>query len=92
MVEQSAARRFLAPSTIPTITKKISDVLDVWFDSGCTHAFVLEDPKAFPTLGAFIASATAAPTRSCILKLGPASRLVPFLAARILRHALPRAL
>ncbi|MGA8172076.1 MAG: isoleucine--tRNA ligase [Methylocystis sp.] len=30
--------------------EKISDVLDVWFDSGCTHAFVLEDPKAFPTL------------------------------------------
>jgi isoleucyl-tRNA synthetase len=25
-------------------------VLDVWFDSGCTHAFVLEDPQAFPTL------------------------------------------
>src|SRR4029453_91830 len=25
--------------------------LDVWFDSGCTHAFVLEDRQNFPTLG-----------------------------------------
>ncbi len=24
--------------------------LDVWFDSGSTHAFVLEDPVHFPTL------------------------------------------
>jgi isoleucyl-tRNA synthetase len=30
--------------------KKVDDILDVWFDSGCTHAFVLEDPKHFPTL------------------------------------------
>ena len=30
--------------------KKIDDILDVWFDSGCTHAFVLEDPQHFPTL------------------------------------------
>ena len=25
-------------------------MLDVWFDSGSTHAFTLEDPKHFPTL------------------------------------------
>jgi isoleucyl-tRNA synthetase len=30
--------------------KKIDDILDVWFDSGCTHAFVLEDPQHFPAL------------------------------------------
>ncbi|HEY6701883.1 MAG TPA: isoleucine--tRNA ligase [Pseudolabrys sp.] len=30
--------------------KKIDDILDVWFDSGSTHAFVLEDPRHFPTL------------------------------------------
>ncbi|MBI4274722.1 MAG: class I tRNA ligase family protein, partial [Rhizobiales bacterium] len=30
--------------------KKIDDIIDVWFDSGSTHAFVLEDPKNFPTL------------------------------------------
>jgi isoleucyl-tRNA synthetase len=30
--------------------KKIDDICDVWFDSGSTHAFVLEDPVHFPTL------------------------------------------
>jgi isoleucyl-tRNA synthetase len=30
--------------------KKVDDILDVWFDSGSTHAFVLEDPKNFPSL------------------------------------------
>jgi isoleucyl-tRNA synthetase len=30
--------------------KKVDDILDVWFDSGSTHAFVLEDPKNFPQL------------------------------------------
>ncbi|NVO17842.1 MAG: isoleucine--tRNA ligase [Rhodoplanes sp.] len=30
--------------------RKVDDILDVWFDSGSTHAFVLEDPKHFPTL------------------------------------------
>ncbi|MFZ1920717.1 MAG: isoleucine--tRNA ligase [Xanthobacteraceae bacterium] len=29
---------------------KVDDILDVWFDSGSTHAFVLEDPQAFPAL------------------------------------------
>ena len=30
--------------------KKVDDILDVWFDSGSTHAFVLEDATHFPTL------------------------------------------
>jgi isoleucyl-tRNA synthetase len=30
--------------------KKVDDILDVWFDSGSTHAFVLEDPEHFPSL------------------------------------------
>jgi isoleucyl-tRNA synthetase len=30
--------------------KKVDDILDVWFDSGSTHAFVLEDTSHFPTL------------------------------------------
>ena len=30
--------------------KKVDDICDVWFDSGSTHAFVLEDPVHFPTL------------------------------------------
>jgi isoleucyl-tRNA synthetase len=30
--------------------QQVDDILDVWFDSGCTHAFVLEDPVNFPGL------------------------------------------
>ncbi len=30
--------------------QKVDDILDVWFDSGSTHAFVLEDAAHFPTL------------------------------------------
>src|SRR5215472_15348072 len=30
--------------------EKVDDILDVWFDSGSTHAFVLEDPQHFPAL------------------------------------------
>ena len=30
--------------------QKVDDICDVWFDSGSTHAFVLEDPVHFPTL------------------------------------------
>jgi isoleucyl-tRNA synthetase len=30
--------------------KKVDDICDVWFDSGSTHCFVLEDPAHFPAL------------------------------------------
>src|SRR5579863_240698 len=30
--------------------QKVDDILDVWFDSSSTHAFVLEDPQHFPAL------------------------------------------
>jgi isoleucyl-tRNA synthetase len=30
--------------------QKVDDILDVWFDSGSTHAFVLEDSRHFPGL------------------------------------------
>ncbi|WP_316191051.1 MULTISPECIES: isoleucine--tRNA ligase [unclassified Bradyrhizobium] len=30
--------------------KKVDDICDVWFDSGSTHAFVLDDPVHFPGL------------------------------------------
>ena len=45
-----AAQRFLAPDHDPAAYEKVTDVLDVWFDSGSTHAFVLDDPEAFPGL------------------------------------------
>ena len=42
--------RFLAPEYKPAEYEKVNDILDVWFDSGSTHAFVLEDPVNFPGL------------------------------------------
>jgi isoleucyl-tRNA synthetase len=37
------AEAFLAPEHDPARYEKLTDILDVWFDSGATHAFVLED-------------------------------------------------
>ncbi len=47
---QGAKARFLAPEYNPENFDKIDDVLDVWFDSGSTHAFTLEDDEHFPGL------------------------------------------
>ncbi|WP_407148427.1 isoleucine--tRNA ligase [Bradyrhizobium sp. ORS 86] len=47
---EGARERFLGPRASED-WKKIDDILDVWFDSGSTHAFVLEDRQNFPTLG-----------------------------------------
>ena len=44
-----ARDRFLGPLANED-WKKIDDICDVWFDSGSTHAFVLEDPVHFPGL------------------------------------------
>ena len=45
-----AAERFLRPKYDPANWEQVRDVLDVWFDSGSTHAFTLEDPEQFPGL------------------------------------------
>jgi isoleucyl-tRNA synthetase len=45
-----AKARFLGEDHDPDQYDKIGDVLDVWFDSGSTHAFTLEDPVHFPGL------------------------------------------
>jgi isoleucyl-tRNA synthetase len=37
-----AAERFLAPDYDPAEWAKVDDILDVWFESGSTHAFTLE--------------------------------------------------
>jgi isoleucyl-tRNA synthetase len=42
--------RFLSPEYKAADYEKVNDILDVWFDSGSTHAFTLEDAKAFPLL------------------------------------------
>ncbi len=46
---QGARERFLG-SRANEEWKKVDDICDVWFDSGSTHAFVLEDPVHFPGL------------------------------------------
>ncbi len=38
-----AAERFLGNKYDPTEWKQVRDILDVWFDSGSTHTFTLED-------------------------------------------------
>ena len=40
-----AAAHFLGPDRDPADYERVTDILDVWFDSGCTHAFVLESGK-----------------------------------------------
>jgi isoleucyl-tRNA synthetase len=41
--------RFLKPDYDPAEFEKVNDVLDVWFDSGSTHSYVLNDLH-FPSL------------------------------------------
>ena len=45
--EEGATARFLAGREAEG-WRKVDDILDVWFDSGSTHAFTLEDPAHFP--------------------------------------------
>ncbi len=46
---EGARARFLGPLANED-WNKVDDICDVWFDSGSTHAFVLEDPVHFPGL------------------------------------------
>ena len=49
--EKGAQERFLKGLVAnPAEWEQVTDILDVWFDSGSTHAFTLEDPEAFPGL------------------------------------------
>jgi isoleucyl-tRNA synthetase len=38
-------RRFLVPEHDPEQFEPVNEILDVWFESGCTHAFVLEQRR-----------------------------------------------
>jgi isoleucyl-tRNA synthetase len=46
---EGARERFLG-SLANEGWRQVTDILDVWFDSGSTHAFTLEDPRHFPSL------------------------------------------
>ncbi len=40
--DESRKAEFLGPDHNPADFEMVTDILDVWFDSGCTHAFTLE--------------------------------------------------
>ncbi len=42
---EEAAAALLGPDYDPADYERVTDILDVWFDSGCTHAFVLESGR-----------------------------------------------
>jgi isoleucyl-tRNA synthetase len=48
--------------------QKVDDILDVWFDSGSTHAFVLEDPRHFPALAHIKRKADGGPETAMYLE------------------------
>ncbi len=47
---EGAKERFLGAKHNADDYDKIDDLVEVWFDSGSTHAYVLEDPVHFPGL------------------------------------------
>jgi isoleucyl-tRNA synthetase len=55
-----ARERFLG-SRANESWKKVDDILDVWFDSGSTYAFVLEDATHFPGLAGIRRKADGGP-------------------------------
>ena len=42
---EARAQEYLGPDYKADDYERVTDILDVWFDSGCTHAFVLESGK-----------------------------------------------
>ena len=79
--EDDAKARFLGNDHPHDDWEKVTDILDVWFDSGSTHAFALRDRPD----GIWPAERLSRGHR-------PAPRLVPLLDAAGLRHPRPRAL
>jgi isoleucyl-tRNA synthetase len=60
--------RFLKPEYNPAAYEKINDVLDVWFDSGSTHSYVLGDARNFPGLAGIHRKADGGPDRVMYLE------------------------
>ena len=85
------ARRARTSASTPAKYRKITDTLDVWFDSGSTHQTVMGGPDgAQRPARARTPQDTRFPGRPLSRRLRPASRLVPFVAARLV-HAERRA-
>ncbi|MEQ5788231.1 isoleucine--tRNA ligase [Erythrobacter sp. NFXS35] len=43
--DEARKAEYLGPDHNPEDFEMVTDILDVWFDSGCTHAFVLESGR-----------------------------------------------
>lgn len=43
--DEARKTEYLGPDHKPDDYEMVTDILDVWFDSGCTHAFVLESGR-----------------------------------------------
>ena len=55
--KDGAKQRFLKAASKPVVPDDydmVMDVLDVWFDSGSTHSYVLNTPKHFPSLDGIV--------------------------------------
>ena len=37
-----------APTATPAVYEQVTDIVDVWFESGCTHAFILTPERGLP--------------------------------------------
>jgi len=48
--KEGAAKRFLGDAYDPVDYEMVMDILDVWFDSGSTHSFVLRNKQKWPHL------------------------------------------
>ena len=71
----SPPSRFLGNDRDPEDYEQVTEIMEVWFESGSTHAFVLEARR--PALA----------SRSLSGRLRPASRLVQLVPARVGGHA-----
>ena len=78
-----ARERFLGPKLANDGWKKVDDICDVWFELGLDTLFRTRRPRAFPATRRHQAQGRRRPRhRDVSGRLRPASRLVPFLAAR----------
>ena len=92
--EAGARERFLAGLVDnPADWEQVTDILDVWFDSGSTHTFTLEDPEAFPGLAGIVRQRDGGNDRVMYLEGSDQHRgWFQSSLLEMLRHARPRAL
>ena len=72
---------FLGEAYNPDDYEMVTDILDVWFDSGCTHAFTLESGR-WPDLNGPPTSISKAPTSIAAGSSPRCSKAAPRAAAR----------